>query len=164
MLEAAATRDEERVPVWPIPADLDPATLDVLREFMLLGRMHRQLMHRAFTKQRLHPAQAMCIGVLAHHGELTQSELADVLLLSRPSVTRLVQRMERGGLVERRAGEADQRQVIVQLTAAGFDLQHRLHAATTEYAASALARLSAKDRTELARILGDWRRLAEEAP
>ena len=162
--EATAAREGERIPLWPTSDDLDPSTLDVLREFMLIGRMHRQLIHRAFTKQCLHPAQAMCVGVLAHHVELTQSELADALFLSRPSVTRLLQRMERGGLVERRTAEADQRQVIVRLTPAGLDLQHRLHAATTEYAAAALGRLPAEDRADLARILGDWRRLAEDVP
>lgn len=128
---------------------------------MALARLHRQLMHRAFTRQCLHPSQALCIWVLAQRGRLTQSELADVLVLSRPSVTRLLQRMERGGLVARQADATDQRQVLVELTESGHELQHRLHDAAAEYAAGALSQLSDGDREELARILPIWRRLAE---
>lgn len=149
-----------RSPEWMLPAGVDAATAVVLREFMLLGRLHRQRMQRTFAKQCLHPAQAMCVAVLAHHGELAQSELADALVLARPSVTRLLQRMERGGLVRRRTG-SDARQVLVSLTPAGLELQHRMHEATTEYAVSTLALLPAADREELARILPAWRRLAE---
>lgn len=151
-------------PGWPpLPSAVDAATAVVFREFLALGRLQRQLMHRAFAKQCLHPAQAICVWALAHHGELTQSELADVLILSRPSVTRLLQRMERAGLVSRRVDDADGRQVRVALTPAGQELQQRLHEATAEYTQSTLALLPDADRAELARILPLWRRLAEEA-
>lgn len=147
-----------------MPAEVDGVTAVVLREFMLLGRLQRQSMHRTFAKQCVHPAQVLCVSVLAHHGELAQSELADVLVLSRPSVTRLLQRMERSGLVLRRADDADQRQTIVSLTPSGRELQHRMHEAMTEYAARTLARLAPEDRAALARILPMWRKIAEEAP
>lgn len=159
--------DPKRVDVdtpWlPLPGAADAATAIVMREFLALGRLHRQAMHRAFAKQCLHPAQAICIAVLAHRGALAQSELADALLLSRPGVTRLVQRMERAGLVHRRTDDVDQRQTIVSLTPAGRELQHRMHEATAEYALTMVSLLPDADRAELARILPAWRRLAEEA-
>jgi DNA-binding MarR family transcriptional regulator len=144
-----------------LPEAVDATTAMVFREFLALGRLQSQLLHRAFAKQCLHPTQAICIAVLAHHGELAQSDLGEALVLSRPSVTRLLQRMERGGLVTRRPDAGDLRQTIVALTPAGRELQHRMHEATAEYAMNTLALLPETDRAELARILAAWRRLAE---
>lgn len=55
------------------------------------------------------------------------SELAERVLLSRSGLTRLVDRMERDGLVTREPSEDDGRGLYAVLTAAGFD---RLRAAT----------------------------------
>jgi DNA-binding MarR family transcriptional regulator len=163
-MDGSVRRGTGLEPSLPLIDGVDASAVSVMHEFMLLGRIHRQLMHQVFTRQDLHPAQAMCIGVLSLRGELTQSELAEALILSRPSVTRLLQRMERGGLVRRRPGEDDQRQTLVSLTPAGLQLQHRMHAATTEYTVATLAQLPPEDRAELARILPAWRRLLEAAP
>lgn len=141
-----------------------PEIAAIFGDFLAIVRLQRQLMFRAFARHGLHPGQAMCIRVLSNvGGELSQSELADRLMLSRPSVTRLVQRLERGGLVARHRCATDQRLAMVALTAAGRELEHRLDEALGEYAAATLARLPAADRAELARILPGWRRLAEEA-
>jgi DNA-binding MarR family transcriptional regulator len=53
---------------------------------------------------------------------LRMSELADAIVLSRSGLTRLVDRLERGGLVERERGEADPRQVYARLTDRGFQV------------------------------------------
>jgi DNA-binding MarR family transcriptional regulator len=141
----------------------DPLSTLVFTEHMGIVHRQRQLMQRVFAKQRLHPAQAMCMRVLAVRGEVTQSELADAMILSRPSITRILQRMERAGLVTRRTDAADQRQTLVALTDAGRDLQQALVAAMAEYVAVTLARMPERDRRELARILPVWRELADEA-
>jgi DNA-binding MarR family transcriptional regulator len=135
----------------------------VFGEFMGIAHRQRQLMFRIFAKHHLHPSQAFCIRMLAKSGELTQSELADALTISRPSVTRILQRMERAGLVARRVDDVDQRQTRVILTEAGAELQHRMDAAVAEIFAATLARLPEEDRRELARILPAWRALTAEA-
>jgi DNA-binding MarR family transcriptional regulator len=111
----------------------------------------------------MHPGQAVCLRMLSHHGELTQSQLAEALMLSRPSVTRLLQRMERAGLVERRVDASDQRHTWVELTVAGARVQERMDAALARYTDATLARLPENDRRDLARILARWRELADEA-
>ena len=58
---------------------------------------------------------------LAPDRRLRMSELADAIVLSRSGLTRLVDRLERGGLVERERGEADPRQVYARLTDRGFE-------------------------------------------
>jgi DNA-binding MarR family transcriptional regulator len=147
----------------PDRSDCDDACGAVFRDFMGIVHRQRQLLFRIFAKQDLHPTQALCMRILASRGELNQSDLAEELLLSRPTVTRVLQRMERSGLVGRRVDEADQRQVLVALTPAGLDLQHSLEQAIGEYVAATLARLPADDLEQLARILPAWRALTEEA-
>lgn len=52
---------------------------------------------------------------------LRMAELADRVLLSRSGVTRLVDRLERAGLVTRQRVSGDGRGVIAELTHAGLD-------------------------------------------
>jgi DNA-binding MarR family transcriptional regulator len=56
----------------------------------------------------------------AEHGALRMRRLADAILLSRSGLTRLVDRMEAAGLVERRACAGDARGIEAVLTPAGF--------------------------------------------
>lgn len=53
-------------------------------------------------------------------GQLRMHELADLRLLSRSAATRLVDRMERAGLVRRTAAEQDRRGTFVELTDEGL--------------------------------------------
>jgi DNA-binding MarR family transcriptional regulator len=52
-------------------------------------------------------------------GRLRMSELADAVLLSRSGVTRVVDRMERAGLVRREACSTDRRSLYAALTPEG---------------------------------------------
>lgn len=54
-------------------------------------------------------------------GRLRMSELADNVLISRPGMTRLIERLERDGLVERSRSETDSRQVYAQITERGLE-------------------------------------------
>ena len=58
---------------------------------------------------------------LAHtdSGCMRMSELADAVVLSRSGITRLVERLERQGLVERSRVEGDSRGVTARITDAG---------------------------------------------
>jgi DNA-binding MarR family transcriptional regulator len=84
---------------------------------------------------------------------LRMTELADAVLLSRSGVTRLVDRMERSGLVCRSRVENDGRGVAAELTDAGF---HRLRTASRTHLAGVLrhfvARLDVDDLRALERI------------
>jgi DNA-binding MarR family transcriptional regulator len=58
-------------------------------------------------------------------GRLRMSELADSVLLSRSGLTRLVDRLERDGLLRRRRCEQDQRGWFAEITDEGRDLFER---------------------------------------
>lgn len=90
---------------------------------------------------------------------LRMTELADAVLLSRSGVTRLVDRMERSGLVSRCPVESDGRGVAAELTEAGLT---RLRIASRTHLAGVVrhfaAHLGDDDLTALERIS---RRLAD---
>ena len=58
----------------------------------------------------------------ARGGAMRMAELADGVLLSRSGLTRLVDRLERAGLVERRECEDDARGLLAAITDAGRSL------------------------------------------
>jgi DNA-binding MarR family transcriptional regulator len=59
---------------------------------------------------------------LAPDRRLRMFELADAIVLSRSGLTRLVDRLERDGLVEREPDELDRRQIYARLTDRGFEV------------------------------------------
>jgi DNA-binding MarR family transcriptional regulator len=89
-------------------------------------------------------------------GTRTMSELADALLISRSNCTRLVDRMEAAGLVERRPGERDQRERIAVLRPAG---RRRLRAAAPTHLAGIERRFTGELGREAAAVERFLRRL-----
>ena len=73
-------------------------------------------------------------------GGETVSGLAAACLLQQPTTTKLLDRLERGGLVQRRPDERDGRIVRVGLTPAGQTRAAALVAAARQHEAAVLAR------------------------
>jgi len=100
--------------------------------------------------------------------DLRVSELSDRLLIRPPSVTGLLDRLERSKLVRRYASAEDSRVRHIQLTVAGRRLVERLLAHHEEQVNLVLAGLSAADQAELYRLLSAWgihlQRLLEQGP
>jgi DNA-binding MarR family transcriptional regulator len=66
----------------------------------------------------------------SEHGRMRMSELADSVLLSRSGLTRLVDRLERQGLLERKRCESDARGLFAEITPEGrrvFDAARATH-------------------------------------
>ncbi|MCG5261712.1 MarR family transcriptional regulator [Cupriavidus gilardii] len=73
-------------------------------------------------------AQASCLVMLAHDRARTVTDLGRELNTDMGSVTRLISRMEKRGLVERRRSDADRRIVDLCVTPAGRALVDQLPA------------------------------------
>jgi DNA-binding MarR family transcriptional regulator len=92
---------------------------------------------------------------------LRMQELAEAVLLSKSGLTRLVDRMEREGLVRRSACPDDRRGILAELTDRGLATLRRT--STTHLRgvdAHFASHLTAEEATELAAVL---RRLADRA-
>jgi DNA-binding MarR family transcriptional regulator len=60
--------------------------------------------------------------VLASRGPQTIADLAELLAVTPPTASRLCERLVKKGLIRRRAGQHDRRQVRIALTATGREL------------------------------------------
>lgn len=71
----------------------------------------------------LHRGQSLVLKALWGQNGLTHSELADLLFVRPATMTNMIKRMEKTGLVERRPDKDDQRVSRVYLTEAGYEIQ-----------------------------------------
>jgi DNA-binding MarR family transcriptional regulator len=93
----------------------------------------------------------------APEGRMRMSDLAESVLLSRSGLTRLVDRLEREGLLKRERCESDARGLFAEITPAGrelFDAARRTHLDGVR--ALFLDRFS---RNELRTLGGLWQKL-----
>lgn len=79
--------------------------------------------------------------------------IADRMIEQAPGITRLIDRLEKKGLVRRVRSEEDRRQVWCRITPAGERLLARLDAATDAYDQTAVRDLSPADQDRLTTLL-----------
>ena len=90
------------------------------------SRLITQTYHPLLTKQGLTYPQYLVLLVLWEKDVQPVNDIAKRLLLETNTVTPLLQRMEKEGIVVRTKGTKDARQMIVSLTKKGKDLQKKL--------------------------------------
>jgi MarR family transcriptional regulator, organic hydroperoxide resistance regulator len=139
---------------WPLLDGMDP---DVLRVYEAWGRtlyLQRQLSTRLMPEMGLHPGQARCVWAISDNDGITQRDLAELLHISRPTLTPILQKLERAGVVEREADSDDQRLVRIRLTAAGCELAGHVAAFHRAFISDAIGGMSPDDLAEFERLLG----------
>ena len=102
----------------------DPTVLGPL--LVEICRLHHMRAHTVFEGVGVYRGQPPVLEALWQHDGLTHIELANLLHVKPATMTRMVQRMENAGLLERRPDPTDQRVSRVYLTPAG----HEIRAAT----------------------------------
>jgi DNA-binding MarR family transcriptional regulator len=95
-------------------------------------------------------SQGALLATIERHGPLTPSELAQRERVQRPTVTRMLARLEQDGIVQRAADPADGRSFLVSLTPAGLELLHEVRSRKDAYLARRLSELDDEERTALA--------------
>lgn len=100
------------------------ATLGLLRTADLVRRHFSQVLEPAGITQQ----QYNVLRILRGAGEegLPTLSIIDRLLERTPGITRLIDRLEKKGWVERRRDSRDRRQVVCTINAAGLDLLAQL--------------------------------------
>jgi DNA-binding MarR family transcriptional regulator len=142
------------MPILPETLEgVDELSSQVFRAFMATMRLHGRLMMQALADHGLHPGQAMCLRLLSANDGITQRDLAGAMHVARPTVTKMLNSMEKAGLVRRRPDAADARLTRVELTRDGRAEEKKMNAAAADYVNATIATLPEKDRRELARLL-----------
>lgn len=90
---------------------------------------------------------------LASDAALTQRDLANAAQVEQPTMAATLARMERDGLIERRANPDDGRSALISLSALGRSKLAAVHAATSTVNARAAERLNADERQQLMALL-----------
>ena len=90
------------------------------------SRLLTQAYHPLLSEQGLTYPQYLVLLVLWEKDAQPVNDIAKRLLLETNTVTPLLQRMEKEGILTRTKGEKDARQIIVSLTRKGKDLQNKL--------------------------------------
>lgn len=86
---------------------------------MHVGKLLEDRVRDGLSTAGVHHGQGRVLAALARNGELSQIEIAEGLHLERATVTVMVLRMEKSGLIERTRDKQDHRVMKVRLTAAG---------------------------------------------
>ncbi|MGM3190785.1 MarR family winged helix-turn-helix transcriptional regulator [Dickeya dadantii subsp. dieffenbachiae] len=87
-----------------------------------------KLYRRLLTELNLTYPQYLVMLVLWERDGITVSELGERLFLDSATLTPLLKRLQTAGLVTRRRGTEDERQVLIELTNDGRDLQNKAQA------------------------------------
>lgn len=133
---------------------------DSLEQETLLAveRTAAVLMHRfgdALKPHGITPTQYNVLRILRGAGAvgLCRNEIRERLVAQVPDVTRLLDRMEDAGLVERERDAADRRLVTTRITGAGLQLLKRLDAPVLDLHRRHLGHLSAAQLRSLIDLL-----------
>ncbi|MGP4046557.1 MarR family transcriptional regulator [Streptomyces sp. 2A115] len=103
------------------PQDLDADGLATV-----LGRFTRASIRLPAAEKHSFTTLSV-LHTLAHLGPMRLTALKVTEQITQPAITQLVQRLERDGLVERRADPEDRRAVLVQVTPAGAGIIRTRH-------------------------------------
>ncbi len=100
------------------------------------------------------PVQGLVLNVLHDHDRITSADLARRVMLDSATVTGIVDRLERSGVVAREKHPDDRRALLICLTPTGRELASQLYACMQEANRAFLAdRLSAAERLLLKNLL-----------
>ncbi len=122
-----------------------------------LLKAHRTQAARALAHLGLHPGQDVLLSVMWDEEGLTQSELARRLEIEPPTVTKVLERLERSGLVHRMRDAHDARVSRVFLTPAGRRLQREVETVWADLDATMVAGLDPQEQRTLRDLLGRLR-------
>lgn len=134
-------------------ADSQP-NLDAILDSMTYLYAESRRVTRAVAEQfGLTGSQLVVLRLLAPSGQLSLSDISDRMRAKNSTVTGIVDRMERDGLVVRRRSEDDRRVIHIELTKKGAALASNVVVAPTHLFRQLLEWLPDKDAVELERIM-----------
>ncbi|MCU0311076.1 MAG: MarR family winged helix-turn-helix transcriptional regulator [Acidimicrobiales bacterium] len=128
--------------------------VDLNLRLMRVARAHRTMAASLLAQVGLHPGQEALLMELWEQDGRTQADLAAALGVQPPTVTKMLQRMEGSGLVDRRGDATDGRAIRVHLTPKGRRLSTKVGKLWSELEARTVEGLSERQQASLASLLG----------
>ncbi len=135
--------------------NVDPLTARVFHSLGRVMHLNRLVMARTMGQHGVQFPEALTLTLLVSNDAMSQSELAEVLHLSHPRVSTILNALERGGAVQRRPDENDRRLVRVFITDEGRRRERIHRSVMGTYVGRSIGGLPEADRLELERLLND---------
>jgi DNA-binding MarR family transcriptional regulator len=130
----------------------DPAGIPQLVDALVqLSFAVQDVLIRSASEHDLSVTQLRLLGILRDRTP-AMATIADHLRLDRSSVSGLIDRAERRGLVSRSVSAHDARVTIVSITSAGLDVGRQLSATVTAGLEELAGHLSAAERRDIVRL------------
>ena len=128
-----------------------PETMDFL--LANICHLHHTRAHQLFEAIGLYRGQPPVLLALWAQEGFTQTELAERLKIAPATVTKMLQRMEKTGFIQRKPDADDQRISRVYLTKAGRAIQGDVEAVWKTMQAETFANFAPEERAQLRRFL-----------
>lgn len=117
------------------------------------ARLHRFHLSEQLADQGLYAGQEQVLRVLATAEQLSAGELAQILQVRTPTVSKSVNRLSALGLIERTARVGDRRSVSLKLTPKGQALAETIEASWEKVEEDLMKDFDEKERRRLRKLL-----------
>lgn len=119
----------------------------------MIGKAQRSCVNESLSDVGLYAGQERVLIELSQQNGLTQSQLVESMCVQPPTVSKMLDRMEKAGLVERQADAEDSRISRVCLTEQGRSLNEDVCIVWRDLEARMIEGLSLEERIILRRLL-----------
>lgn len=120
----------------------------------LLNRLYDRCLQDALKEFGVAPGQFAPLVMLFEEDGLTQAELCRRINVEQPTMANTLERMERDGLVRRKADSEDRRRAHVFLTPRAKEMQVQVMEAARAVSNRTVSRLSAGEQDDMFRLVG----------
>ena len=136
-----------------IPSDIKPEVDQILEAILYLYTESRRITKELARSVLLTGPQLTVLKMLEGVGDLSLSELSERIRAQNSTVTGIIDRMEREGLVLRARSKEDRRVINIKLTEKGSRIAREVTVEPMEVLRASLESLSVPEMRELMKIL-----------
>ena len=134
-----------------------PKTKPLHRVLGEICHLHHKQIDASFEELGLYRGQPQVLMHLKHKGGCTQTELGTMRHVKAATISKVLQRMEQAGFVERRSDPEDQRVSRVYLTPAGYAICENVQKTLDAMDEETFANFSLEERVLLRRFFAQIR-------
>ncbi|WP_336788841.1 MarR family winged helix-turn-helix transcriptional regulator [Paenibacillus sp. MMO-177] len=136
--------------------------VDIFQAHREINQAFFQILSKAASKHNLTALQLLVLRVLHETPEIRMSELAEKLNVGNSTMSGIVDRMVKAGILERERTEADRRAMTIKLTEKGKELWRETNATRMNMMRPLLS-MTEQDHRELSRLQNEVLRLLKQS-
>lgn len=117
------------------------------------ANLYERVANETLSQHGITYRQTQVLGTLAMHGDVIQTELAELIQVEPSTVVRLLDRMERDGWIQRISHPSDRRKKLIRATDRAIPIWETIHACGREIRKKAGYGLSGEQLEQLIGLL-----------